>query len=263
MIQIDLSKCVGCGLCASDCVSRNIEIKDMKAVARKDCFYCGHCVAICPVNAVSIPEYDMEDVEEYNPETFDISPETLLHAIKFRRSIRFFRPEKVKQKELDFLVQAGRYTATAKNQQDCCFAFVQERRDEFVELVWQSIDEMEEREGHKIAKEKVPYLAFNRRRKADPADDFLFRNAPVILFVTSDWPVNGGLAAQNMENMAASLGLGALYNGYLARLVNENPALKAWLGLADKDIKACLLLGHPARCYKRTAPRKEANVIWR
>ena len=31
----------------------------------------------------------------------------------------------------------------------------------------------------------------------------------------------------------------------------------------DKTIKACLLLGYPDRTYRRTAPRKAANVIWK
>ena len=42
-----------------------LAIEDGKAVYKKECIHCGHCVAICPVNAVSIPEYDMEEVEEY------------------------------------------------------------------------------------------------------------------------------------------------------------------------------------------------------
>ena len=35
-------------------------------------------------------------------------------------------------------------------------------------------------------------------------------------YITSDWPFDAGLAAQNMELMAVALRLGALYNGYLA-----------------------------------------------
>ena len=39
--------------------------------------------------------------------------------------------------------------------------------------------------------------------------------------------------------------------------------MKKWLGIEDKTIKACLLLGYPDRVYRKTAPRKEANVIWK
>lgn len=263
MIKIDQEKCIGCGLCAADCLALNIEVKEKKANVKKECLECGHCVAVCPVKAVSISGYDMEDIEDYDAETFTLNPENVLHAIKFRRSIRNYKDEKVTQKDLEMLAQAGRYTATAKNNQDCHFVFVQEEREELKERVWGFIDDMAKREGRHIAKEKLPYVAFNRRRKSNPEDDYLFRNAPVVLFITSDWPLDAGLAAQNIETMAVSLGMGALYNGYLARIADANEELKTWLGIEGKTIKACLLLGYPDRKYARTAPRKEANVIWK
>ena len=72
-----------------------------------------------------------------------------------------------------------------------------------------------------------------------------------------------GLAAQNIELMAVSLGLGCLYNGYLSRITDVNAEAKEWLGIKDKSIKACMLLGYPNVSYKRTAPRRRANVIWK
>ncbi|MGN1267072.1 MAG: nitroreductase family protein [Dorea sp.] len=263
MIQIEQEKCIGCGMCAADCLAMNIEVKDKKANVKKECLECGHCVSVCPVNAVSILGYDMDDVEEYNEDTFKVDPENLLHAIKFRRSTRFYKPEKVSKEDLEMLLQAGRYTATAKNNQGCNFVFVQEERDELKERVWNFVDEKVKREGRHIAREFIPFVAFNRRRKANPEDDYLFRNAPVVLFITSEWPLDAGLAAQNMETMANAMGMGVLFNGYLARLADANEDLKKWLGIEGQEIKACLLLGYPDRKYKRTAPRKEANVIWK
>lgn len=263
MVKVDQEKCVGCGMCAADCLAFNIVVEAKKAKVKGDCLQCGHCVAVCPVNAVSIPEYDMDEVEEYEEGSFELNPEELLHAIKFRRSIRFYKPEKVEQKVLEQLLQAGRYTATAKNTQNCHFVFVQKEREELKDRVWNYIDEMEQREGRHIAKELLPYVAFNRRRKANAEDDYLFRNAPVILFITTDYPLDAGLAAQNIENMAVSLGMGALFNGFLQRIVNANEELKEWLGIGGKHIEACMLLGYPARYYARTAPRREANVIWK
>lgn len=263
MIKIDQEKCIGCGRCVGDCLASNIEIKEKKANVKKDCIQCGHCVAVCPVNAVSIPEYDMDDVEEYDKESFHLNSDEVLHAIKFRRSIRSYKPEKVSREVLERLLQAGRYTATAKNNQGCCFVFVQEEHETLKDMVWGFIDEMAEREGRHIARELLPFVAFNRRRKENPADDYLFRNAPVVLFITSDWPLDAGLAAQNIETMAVSMGLGALFNGYLARIADANEELKKWLGIEEKEIKACMLLGYPDRKYVRTVPRKEANVVWK
>ena len=65
MVQISTTLCTGCGKCADNCSSQNIFIHSGKAQVRGGCFNCGQCVAICPQNAVSIPEYDMEDVKDY------------------------------------------------------------------------------------------------------------------------------------------------------------------------------------------------------
>ena len=94
MVVIDEKKCIGCGLCAADCIAQNIVIEE-KAHVKQDCFQCGHCVAVCPKGAVSIPEYDMADVEEYDADSFTLQPEAVLHSIKIRRSIRKYKPQAV------------------------------------------------------------------------------------------------------------------------------------------------------------------------
>lgn len=262
MVVIDEKKCIGCGLCAADCIAQNIVIEG-KAHIKKECFQCGHCVAVCPKGAVSIPEYDMADVEEYDAESFTLQSEAVLHSIKFRRSIRNYKPEAVPEDVLRMLAEAGRYTATAKNSQSNGFVFVQKEMGELKDRVWQFIDDIAHKDIREIDKAFLPYLVFNQRRKKDATDDYLFRNAPVVLYVVSDSALDAGLAAQNMEMMGVSLGLGMLYNGYLARVSDANAELKEWLGIEDRKICACMLLGYPAVHYARTAPRKPADVIWK
>ena len=262
MVIIDEKKCIGCGLCAADCIAQNIVIEG-KAHIKKECFQCGHCVAVCPKGAVSIPEYDMADVEEYDAESFTLQSEAVLHSIKFRRSIRNYKPEAVPEEVLRMLADAGRYTATAKNSQGNGFVFVQKEVNGLKERVWQFIDDIAHKDIREIDKAFLPYLVFNQRRKKDATDDYLFRNAPVVLYVVSDSALDAGLAAQNMEMMGVSLGLGMLYNGYLARVSDANAELKEWLGIEDRKICACMLLGYPAVHYARTAPRKPTEIIWK
>lgn len=262
MVVIDEKKCIGCGLCAADCIALNIEVEE-KATIKKECMQCGHCVAVCPQGAVSIPEYDMADVEEYDKDSFVLQPEQVLHSIKFRRSIRDYKPEQVEENVLRQLVQAGRYAATAKNSQSNGFVFVHKELTELKNRVWQFIDDISKKDIREIDKALLPYILFNQRRKRDAEDDYLFRNAPTVLYIVSDFQLDAGLAAQNIETMAVSLGLGVLYNGYLARISDANIELKQWLGIENRTICACMLLGYPARRYVRTAPRKAPDVIWR
>ena len=136
MIKINKDACIGCGRCIRDCIAWNISLLDGKASPKKDCFLCGHCVAICPADAVSIPEYDMADVEDYDKEGFSLNPKAVLHSIKFRRSIRDYKNIPIEQKKLEQLLQAGRYTATAKNNQDCHFVFVHKELEALKKSVW-------------------------------------------------------------------------------------------------------------------------------
>lgn len=263
MVQINKELCIGCGKCVKDCPVFCISITDHKASASGDCMNCGHCAALCPKEAVSIPGYDMDDVEIYDKTTFSLEADTLLRAIKFRRSIRDYKPLPIEKEKLQKVLQAGRYTATAKNNQDCHFIFVQKELAALKQQVWDFIENYANSHNDNASADMLPYLSFNQRRKADCKDDYLFRNAPVVAYITSDWPLDAGLAAQNMELMAVALGLGALYNGYLARITNANEKLKDWLGIKGKTIKACMLLGYPNVSYERTVPRKEADVIWK
>ena len=260
MVVIDKEKCVGCGLCVADCCAANLMIEDGKASTKRPaCIQCGHCVAICPQGAVSIPEYDMADVE---PVTGGgITPETMLRAIKSRRSIRKYKPQAVPKEVIAQLIDAGRYTATAKNQQDNRYIFVADRLEELKTLTREVIDAFTPEDINTMPPILRAYAKFNRRYKADPQDDYLFQNAPLLLVITGGRGLDAGMAAQNIENMAVSLGMGALYNGYLRGLFCNSPELKSWLGVGDEEIQCCMLLGYPDVRYQRTAPRAEANAV--
>ena len=263
MIQIDKERCIGCGLCAQDCIAANIRVENGKAVVLQECLTCGHCAAVCPQQAVSIPQYDMADVEPYG---IELSADHLLRAIKSRRSIRNYQPKQIEREKLQRIVEAGRYTATAKNTQGCRFVLVQEQLETFKDMIWSAIDHAVQ---HNDLPEGVPpymldtYKRFLALRQQEPPVDYLFRNAPAVLFVAANTPVDAGLAAQNMEMMAVAQGLGALYDGFLNYTIELTAELKQWLGIADKKSYVCMLLGYPAVKYTSTAPRKAADVVWR
>lgn len=119
MVTINQDACTGCGRCIKDCIAGTISLQDHKARSAGSCLLCGHCVAVCPTGAVSIPEYDMEDVEELAPEEAALETGRLLKAIKSRRSIRSYKQMPVSRSYMELLLQAGRYTATARNTQGC------------------------------------------------------------------------------------------------------------------------------------------------
>ena len=53
-LKINTAKCVGCGLCAKNCPTKNIVIKDGKAGASGQCTMCYRCVDYCPKQAITL-----------------------------------------------------------------------------------------------------------------------------------------------------------------------------------------------------------------
>ena len=263
MIRIEKERCIGCGACIKDCPASAIRMTEEKAEVYKDCLHCGHCVAICPSEAVSIPEYDMEEVEAYDKDAFTLKAEHYLHAVKFRRSIRNFKPVKIEREKAERILQAGRYTATAKNRQACTYVFIQEQLEEFKDLVWKEMPSILEELKKSAPDYARAFEFFYLKWKKNPKDDTFFFNTPAFLVIASDNPLDGGLAAANIENMAAAKGLGALYSGYMMRVIRESPVLQEWLGIGEKTVSCCMLLGYPDVKYRRTAPRKKADILWK
>ena len=263
MIVIDRERCIGCGQCVSDCPADKLKLEDGKAVYAPGCIQCGHCVAVCPVKAVSIPEYDMDEVEEYDAETFHVRTEEYFHALKFRRSIRRYKEKPVEREKLERILQAGRYTETAKNRQGCRFIVVQDQLEEFKDLLWNEVPEMAENIRETAPQYSMLFKFMYRRRRKDPKDDGLFFNAPVCIVIGAKNTLDAGLAAANMETMAVSEGMGVLFDGYLQRVIEACPKAKEWLGIPDTPAACCMLMGYPAVTYRRTAPRKKADILWK
>ncbi|MBW2559647.1 MAG: nitroreductase family protein, partial [Deltaproteobacteria bacterium] len=120
MITVDVEKCIGCGTCAVDCTALSIRIKDGKAVPGKFCLECGHCTAVCQQQAITLlGDYDPSEILEYDdPRIFEISPDRLLNLVKFRRSTRQFTDEPVSDRDINTILEMGRYAQTGANQQN-------------------------------------------------------------------------------------------------------------------------------------------------
>lgn len=261
MVSIDPKKCIGCGLCVKDCFFGVLSLKEGKAAVSADCFHCGHCVAVCPQNAVTMPDYPMEEVREYE-ESCAMNPENLLRFMQFRRSVRQFRKEPVPMKALENILEAGRYTPTAANRQDVSYILVRDNLEAFKKIVWDGL-------GERLANNVPDPFAYRLQLFYDayrnnPEKDLLFCGADICMLVLSEIPVNGTLAMTSMELMAQAQGVGVLYSGFLQRIILDTPKALEFLGLdGSKTLGTVMLFGMPAVTYRRTAPRKKIQAEWK
>ncbi|MGL6120414.1 MAG: nitroreductase family protein [Fusobacteriaceae bacterium] len=271
MFKVNIEKCIGCGLCIKDCLVKDIQMLDGKAnIKNRSCFKCGHCVAICPVKAVVTDEYAMEDVVEYEKESFDISAENLLNFIKYRRTIRQYKEKEVENEKLLKIIEAGRFTPTATNSQDVGYVVVKNDISKLREMTMETLKVMGEKiletsEDKKMRMYAKMWLDMHEVCKENPKKgDKLFYNATSLIVVTAKNSTNGDLASGNMELMTNALGLGAVYCGFFIVAAQQNKEIAQFLEIGeDRKIVSCLVVGYPDVKYKRTAPRKCAEISWR
>ena len=92
----------------------------------------------------------------------------------------------------------------------------------------------------------------------------LFFNAPAIILVVSDSPIDGGLAASSMELMTHAESLGMFFSGFFVRAAITNSKIKRFLKIEEsQEVIACLVMGYPDVKYYRTTPRKKPEISWR
>ena len=215
MMNVDTSKCIGCTLCMQDCIVSDIEMVDGKAhIKNESCIECGHCIAICPKEAVSDSDYDMSKIQEYKKESFDIDSDRLLNFIKFRRSTRLFQNRDVEDEKLEKIIEAGRFTQTGSNMQNVSYVVVKDKIQELRKIVLETLKSLGE---NLLNKETTPenikrycymWIKMYNDFLEDPnGEDKLFFKAPALIIVKSESTVNASLAASNMELMTNALGL--------------------------------------------------------
>lgn len=245
-ITIDKSVCIGCGKCVKDCVASALYIENGKAHTREGCIECGHCYAICPVNAVDMPAYDKSSCGEL-ASMQEIDSDVFLQAMKSRRTVRQFKDAPVEQEKIDKILEAGRYAPTGGNSQNVAFTVLKESRDEI------------EKECVKLFRTGVSIGSrFSKLlQNTEITDDFFFKSAPLVIVVSGHDSVNASLTSAYMELMANSLGLGVLYSGFFCSCSRLSPKVKSMLKL-PKGHRAvtCMIFGYPDVEYKRIAPRR-------
>ena len=112
-ITIDESKCNGCGLCVEVCKDFNFQIQNKKALLSDNsifgCLACGHCMAICPTEAIAISgrELSSNDLFALEPIYKKSSYGQLMNLLASRRSIREFTNKAIERAIIDKIIQAA------------------------------------------------------------------------------------------------------------------------------------------------------------
>ena len=250
-VIINKDKCIGCGKCVRDCVSEKLKLIDGKAEFMYErCIQCGHCFAICPVNAVTMTNYgEVSEEKPVSMEGFD--PDMLLQAMKSRRTIRQFKDQKISDDIIEKIIEAGRYCPTGTNAQDFSFTVIKDDleffENESVKLF---------RNVQKLGGSLVTYI-----KNTTIDDNFFFKKAPLVIVVNGKGKTSPCLASSYMELMAESLGLGVLYSGFFIACTKLSKKISKALNTPEGHTPiTCLVIGYPDVKYERIPPREKAKI---
>lgn len=262
IIGIDKDNCTNCKQCIRECGRGYFYLSDEGQVLFNNtvgCNICGHCIAICPENAIITK--DLEDVESIDPGEIIVESEQLFKLIRSKRSIRRYKSKKVPKELIDKVFEAMRYAPSASNARAWRYVIlsdpekIQLLSDEIVKVNYTYM-------GFQSAEQALAYLQSINRN--------LFYHAPhvVVLYYRAieQSTVMIGLRANDAGIAltygmleAETLGLGTCWIGMLQGAIPLNKEILNILGIKGMVLGA-FTLGYPAVEYRRTVPRPPLKI---
>ena len=101
-ITIDQNRCTCCESCVDVCVGRIFESTG-DGIALTDpakCLLCGHCMAICPADAIHVAALDPSEFEPIQEPSDAPDPDHLMGLFRRRRSIRRYQDRPVEKEKI-------------------------------------------------------------------------------------------------------------------------------------------------------------------
>lgn len=260
-LKINEELCTGCGQCSQVCIRDNIAVEDYAVEVGSNCFECGHCMAICKECAITLKSFEglEERIIDYNPRESVLEYDDLLEFLKRRRSIRWFKNKKIDKSTFDKLFEAAYYSPSAQNAQDVEFVVLDERLDDFMELVYDII-KVNEDEFFRI-REFGDYLKDNSTKEFHP---LLWEGKQLILTFSSD-KTSAVIANTRLELLAYTLGLGGFYSLFILKSdeINHEKLMEFFPEIdKNKHMYSAFVIGYPKRRFRRTIPHKDIKVTY-
>ncbi|MBU4318439.1 MAG: nitroreductase family protein [Proteobacteria bacterium] len=272
LIKIDEAKCKKDGLCVQECAAGFIRQRDNDSFPRmisrgeQACSLCGHCVAICPHDALHHEKIPMEDSPPILKE-LAISQEQAVQFLRSRRSIRRYKNKPVEKETIQFLIDTARYAPTGSNSQLVTWTvFTDEAKIKNIADL--TIDWMRQSVASTSNNPMASYLPMIITAY-EAGINSITHNAPCLIFASAPDSYDNGMvdlsiALSYFELVAVSAGLGTCWLGLITRALKAFAPLKEMVGLPESHTQFYpMVLGYPKFNYHRLPERKPARIFWK
>jgi nitroreductase len=247
------------------------------------CNSCGHCVAICPKDAIVHSGFPQDYVQPVNQNNLP-SQEGVLELLRTRRSTRVFRDKPVEKQQIERIIDATRFAPTAHNTQTTEYIVVQNKKtlEEMVRATANIISStvtlarnplMKPLISMSLGKHSAAFFKSIPQLKRliaaiQSGTDRILRNAPALIIFHADErsamaDINAQLAIQNAALMTYSLGLGSFYTGYILVACQRDKSIYRLINLPENHkVYGGLAIGYPKFEFKKWIERKAPEVSW-
>ena len=271
LLKIDESKCRKDGICAMDCPTAIIRLKDedsFPTISHESeglCIVCGHCVAVCPHGALSHVHVPIEQCTTIEKELI-LDEKQAIQFLRSRRSIRIFKDQAVEKGKIKKLIEIARYAPTASNSQLVEWRIITDKKKMHT-LSGLVVEWVQDVVCGKTQRAAPPYFA-KFLEAWEAGYDAVLRNAPVLIVAYAPKEASNGmvdltLALSYLDLMAPAMGLGTCWAGLLQGAMLSSSELKKELGLpADYPNHYPMMIGYPKFKYHRLPERKPPKITW-
>lgn len=268
LLIVNEDKCKQDAFCVQDCPFGIIAMPEggypqIVEGANELCIKCGHCVAVCPFDALSHQDIPLEKCLPIKKE-LKINAEQAEQFLRSRRSIRQYAPEAVEKADLEKLINMARFAQTGHNSQTVAWKVFNNPSGEIAGLM---IDWMRElvAKGEPLAQAMNMPLVIEVFEKGV---DLLFRGSPHLVVTHAHGndrfaEMSSVIATTYVELYAPAIGLGTCWAGYFQRAAMMWQPLKDHLALPEGHVvKTGLMVGKPKVKYFRCPERKPLQITW-
>jgi nitroreductase/NAD-dependent dihydropyrimidine dehydrogenase PreA subunit len=270
-LTIDKEKCRQDGLCAVDCPVGIIRLDDKDGFpelvpdGEAMCLRCGHCVAVCPHEALDHAEVPLRECPPIS-EALTLSHNQTEQFLRARRSVRQFKDKPVEREILQGLIETARYAPTGSNTQLVEWLVIDDPKrlhaisGRVIEWVRTLLKDPQFK--------AIPYLALLVHAWENGRDSIL-RSAPCLVTAMTPAAARNGmvdltLALAYLELAAPPRGLGTCWAGLLQGALMSDPALKQVVGIPqDYPFHYPMMVGYRKVRYHRLPQRKVPKIHWR
>lgn len=263
LISIDRKKCKKDGICAAECPFSLIALTgdegfpEIRPAAARLCIQCGHCVAVCPHDALSLAAMNPDDFQAIGNGALPTLKKTG-QLLTTRRSIRTYQRQTVPRAHIEQLLDLCRWAPSAKNEQP---------------VHWLVVENPEA--VHHLAGLVVDWLRTGTTYPGivsawDQGKDMVLRGAPHLLVAHAHGDslkpeIDCTIALTYFDLAAASCGIGTCWAGILmsAAAAGHQPLLDALALPEGYHLYGAMIFGYPRFPYFKIPPRKDTRVIWR